>query len=404
MKSHRLWILKLMLLGQVVLLFGLVYRATGDGRYFLVHEDEVINFCSAIVFDETTSVRAEGCINENVSSIGQMNWYGPGYSVFYGSLRGIFGDAPYLFVWIHFILAMATLGLVFLLHGNLENRLLMANALAFTWQYSAYIFTYFPESLILCMALLLILLLLKINESNDQGSKLRYILLYSGFVVIFMLFRVTFVFWLVGLVGVSRSLKEGIRLSVWFVVAVVLALVYMKFFTAPPYAGEMQKIDKLFEFSIVEFILKTVWALMRNSGYLLVSGSIEVYFLLAMVLVVAIRWWKTKERLLLATMLVSGTVIAALLAYYSPGPSYFLKQSDALVPLLLAALMFSISPSTLKSSVVLTALIIFIFSYQKIWKDIQDRRDAFARYEENSDLRTSFQEMTSFINEDYPVT
>jgi len=393
-----------MLLGQVVLLFSLTYRAIGDGQYFLAHDDEVINYCSAILFDETGSVRAEGSINEDVSRVGQMNWYGPGYTIFYGSLRAIFGDAPYLFVWINLVLAMLTLGLVYFQNGNSENKLRMTNALAFTWQFSAYIFTYFPETLNLLVAMVLVLLLLRLNETNDLKSRSKIILIYFTVVLIFILCRVTFVFWLVALVGVSGSRKEAIRMFFLFAITLVVVLLYMKYFTAPPYAGEMQKIDKLYQFSILEFILKTGWALMRNTYYLLVSGSVEVYGLLLLMAVVALRWWKTKERILLAALLVSVTVIAALLAFYSPGPSYFLKQSDTLLPLLLAALMFSPSPSPVKSGVVLAALLIFMFSIQGIWGLIQERRVSFERFTSNAALHASLQELPAYMDEAYPVT
>lgn len=76
-KSHRLFLLKLLLAVQVGFLGYLLFSAIHDGHYFLAHEDEVINFCSAKIFSETGSLRAEGCIAEDVSRIGQMNWYGP---------------------------------------------------------------------------------------------------------------------------------------------------------------------------------------------------------------------------------------------------------------------------------------------------------------------------------------
>ena len=405
-KSYRLLILKLMLLGQIILLFSLVYRATGDGKYYPAHDDEIINYCSAILFDETGSVRAQGSINEDVSSIGQLNWYGPGYAAFYGSMRRVFGEAPYLFIWIHFVLALVTLGLIYFLPGPSESKLLMANSLVFTWQYSAYIFTYFPESLNLFMALLLILLLFKINEQDDPGRRMKFVFIYLGMVMIFILCRVTFVFWLTALVGISRSRREAIRMIFLFGVSLGVVLVYMKYFTAPPYAAQMQKINELYQFNILEFFLKTLSSLWINSWNLLYSGSLEVYFLLALAFVAAIRWWKTKERILLAVLLVTLTFISALMAYYYPGHYFFIKQSDVLIPLLLAALMFSKSPTALKinNAVVGASLIIFIISFNRIWGDIQVRRAAFVGFTDISTVYASFQVMRNYIDEEYPVT
>src|SRR6185295_16433543 len=145
--------------------------------------------------------------------------------VFYGSLHRIFGDAPYLFIWIHFVLALVTLGFIHFLPGATESKLLMANALAFTWQFSAYIFTYFPESLNLCLALPLIILLFKINALREPGPRMNLVVVYFVLVMIFMLCRVTFVFWLAALVGVSTSRKEVIRMIILWGASIVVALV-----------------------------------------------------------------------------------------------------------------------------------------------------------------------------------
>jgi len=50
------------------------------------------------------------------------------------------------------------------------------------------------------------------------------------------------------------------------------------------------------------------------------------------------------------------------------------------------------------------AMIIFVFSLNRIWGVIEERRTSFVRLTENSALYTSFQEMKDYIEEEYPVT
>src|SRR6187431_1981608 len=142
LKSHRLTLLKVLITLQIAFLGFLFFQAVADDRYFLVNEDEVINYCSAKVFSEVQSLRAEGCIEENVSRIGDMNWYGPGYSILYGTAKIFFGNSLSLFVKIHFALTLVSILIIFFLPVSLENRLLSVSTLIFTEQFTGYIFTY----------------------------------------------------------------------------------------------------------------------------------------------------------------------------------------------------------------------------------------------------------------------
>src|SRR5579859_2848580 len=74
-----------------LLLIGLTGYAFMHGSYYLAHEDETIFYNSARLFAQTGSVRAEDCINETVAKVWQCNWYGPMYSIFYGTIAKIAG-------------------------------------------------------------------------------------------------------------------------------------------------------------------------------------------------------------------------------------------------------------------------------------------------------------------------
>ena len=398
-KSQRLWILKLLLAAQLLLLSYLFFSAIGDGRYFVAHEDEVINFCSAKLFSETGSVRAESCITEDVSRIGRMNWYGPGYHLLYGSMRNIFGDSPTLFIQLHYAFALLTVLLVLFLPVPVENKLLIANALIFTQQFTSYIFTYFPEALHLLLALVLILLLIFIQRSKGAAERNRYVTFFIIMVLILTIARVTTIFWLAALIGLSESRSTALKMTFVFMACLFMTLLYMKFFTAPPYAGEMQKIDQLYEFNVVGFVLKTLSAMVRNTYTLVTSGSVSVYFLLTLMLLTAGRWWKSKDQFLLASLLVSLVSMAALMAFYSSHPWYLLKQSAVLVPLLMVALMLSAGSSRLKYGILVVSLVTFLFSFQDIRDIIRERRDAFTRVQDSQPFVVALQQLPQFITE-----
>ena len=402
-KSQRLWILKLLLAVQLLLLGYLFFSAIGEDRYFVAHEDEVINFCSAKLFSETCSVQAEGCITEDVSRIGRMNWYGPGYHLLYGSMRSLFGDSPTLFIQLHFAFALVTVLMVFFLPVPVEIKLLIANTLVFTQQFTSYIFTYFPEALHLFLALVLIFLLILIHRSKHVGEKNRYVILFITLVLILTIVRVTTIFWLAALIGLSESRSMALKMTFIFVTGVLMALLYMKFFTAPPYAGEMQKIDQLYEFNLVGFVLKTLRAMARSAFTLVMSGSVSVYFLLTLILAATGRWWKSKEQFLLASLLVSLVLMAALMAFYSSHPWYFLKQSAVLIPLLIVALMLSAGPSKLKYGILVMSLVTFLFTFQSIRDIIRERRDAFTRVQGSQPFIVALQQLPQFITEQRSV-
>lgn len=403
-KSQRLLLLNLVLAIQIGFLSYLFFSATREGRYFLAHEDEVINYCSAKLFSETGSIHAEGCITEDVSRIGKMNWYGPGYTVIYGLLRTLLGDHTTLFIQIHFAFAWMTLLVIFLLPASGENQLLIANSLLFTEQFASTIFTYFPETFHHLLALILILLLLLIHRSKSANQRNLLVTVFIGLVMVLTMCRVTTIFWLAALVGLSETKRMALKMTIVFTVGLSLTLLYMKFFTAPPYAGEMLKIGELYEFNLLDFVWKTIKALLRNTFYLLINGSISVYFVLALLSITVVRWWQTKERFLLAALLISLSLMSALMAYYSSYPWYFLKQSAVLVPLLIVALMRSDAPAKLKYGILVMAFVSFLFTFQTTLGFIEERKDAFVRLQDNHHFQASLEELQAFITEDRAVT
>jgi hypothetical protein len=395
-KSHQLLILKLLLMLQIGYLAFQFFRATSDGRYFPAHEDEVINYCSARLFSETGSVRAEGCIAEDVSPIGQMNWYGPGYPFIYGTFQSVFGDHPTLFIQLHFVFVLISLAMIFLLPISLESRLLASIALLFTEQFTAYIYTYFPETLHGWMSVVLLLLLVHAYQAEAKAKR-NLIIAYTALVLVFTLSRVTIVFWLAAPIGLSLTKKAAIQMTIVFLLGLAITLLYMRYFTAHPYAGDMQKIDELYQFNLIDFVVKTIRATARNTLQLLSGGSVSTYFLLAMMILAALLWWKTKERILLSALLVSALLMLTLMAYYTAYHWYFLKQSAVLVPMLIITVMVSESSRKVKYGVVLLAFLTFPVTHQSISNSILQGKQTFSMMENQHEFQSALMELRNYI-------
>jgi hypothetical protein len=175
-------------------------------------------------------------------------------------------------------------------------------------------------------------------------------------------------------------------------------------FTAPPYAGEMQKIDELYEFSVIDFVWKTIKSLLRNIWILLVSGSAGVYFLLALIAIAAMVWWKTRSSLLLSGLIISVMLIAALMAFYSANPWYFLKQSAVLVPLLVVGAMATTHYSRVGFAMFAASLVVFTMTISSIRAGIEERKAAFDHLQGSEPFPSTLREISESMDITRPVT
>jgi hypothetical protein len=382
-----LWILFISMVG--VHLFWIT-KAAGDGKFFLLHEDEVIYYCSAKLFSSTNSLQAESCIDENVSRKGSMNWYGPGYNFVYGSIFKITGIHPAVFPWFHFGLAMGMLGLIFLLPITLELRLLAAIGLSVTQQFCVYIYTFFPETLVLFLATVLTLLLILCFYSQDEKRKRSYLIAFIVCTFLFMLCRITFIFWLAGLIGLSTNRKSLITNICIFSGGVILSLIYMKLFVAPPWAGEMHKIDLLYQGELVDFVIQSWTAFVNNLRAVFVGRTSAVTMLMVLILTAAIAFYLTRHKLILAALLIAFFLLATMFAYYSVNHFYFVKQTAMLIPLLLVCLLAAVNSKVVRFGLVITLLLVFPSPFKKTNEAIEVGRGGYEHYTKNDALEKAF--------------
>lgn len=376
--------------------------AAGDGRFFLLHEDEVIYYGSAQLFADTNSVRAESCIEEKVSPVGMMNWYGPGYNISYGILFKLFGSHPAAFPWFHYGLSLAILLAVFIFPFSIEQRLILASGIGFSQQLGIYIFTFFPEALILFLATILTLLLAFTYAHKDWRIKRILIFVFIVSVFVLMLWRVTFIFWLAGLVGISKEKKHIMSFVALFIIGVAISLLYMKFFLAPPWASSMHKIDHLYSFNLFDFAKETLKTILGNLKNFILPAKSIVRFMLALFVLATITAVISKRRMLFAILLVGCTLLAVMAAYYAIDDFYFIKQSAMLLPLFMFGILASTTNKIIHYIVLALPLTIFPSTVKRVNAAIEERRSAYNHYENSAEFALAFLDIRRFV-EDKPL-
>ncbi len=389
----RLAVLALLVTSAFLSLSWEFLQTIKDDAYFVAHEDEVIYYGSAQLFAETQSLQAESCIAEDVSKIGKFNWYGPGYNVVYGTLKMVFGNANSLFIRFHFVLACFILVVIFLLQLPMEDRLLLASMLLISEQFTVYIYSYFPELLHLFFSALLVFTLLQVYQTQSNS---KWIALFVMLVLVFSLCRITTIFFLAALLPLGSDWRQRGPMVLIFVVGIVASVLYLRFCIAPPYAGEMHKLQNLYSFSLVSFIFETLKATGRNVIEIFKVNSVPIYLLLLLIGSTLYNYWKTKDKFQLAALFVSVCLVGVMMAYYSVSPFYFVKQTAMLLPLLLIA--FVRGPYVAVKWVLFGLFIFFwVPVNKKRTRVIEEHQHAYANLQSNLKLRDSFQKISSVV-------
>jgi len=221
-----------------VALTALICYACWGGRYFVAEPDECTYYNSARLFNETGSMIAPVAVNEEVSPIGQYNWYGPMYALLYGLIAKVFGFHIYDFLVLNILCILATILIIYRTGFELETKLLISTAFLSCYVFVVYIFQLYPEPLHLYFDTILILRLKKIYDKDlEEKPYQKDIWLYVLLVIFFSLFRVTTVLWITGLFAFAASKKDLVKTGGICMGSLFIVIVYMHYFNAPYVAG-----------------------------------------------------------------------------------------------------------------------------------------------------------------------
>ncbi|MGP8215900.1 MAG: hypothetical protein ACLQQ4_10080 [Bacteroidia bacterium] len=400
---NKLSFLKYIIAVFVLLLVAFIGYSFLHGNYYLAHEDEVTYYNDAKIFYETGSVRASDCLTENVSKIWQCNWYGPMYHIFYGSIAKIVGLHTYNFLVTNLICFLISIVLILKADFTKEAKLLIICSFFALHSIVEYLFTFFPETLILLFGVILTLILYKLSVAGYKTKKFnRIFILYILLVMFFALFRITMVFWVFGLLAFSWSRKDFLKKLVICLVCFLLIYIYGIYFNAPYYAGSMAKItnNKIAIGTIVFLAKKLAW-----NSYVFVAMNNPFYDLLQIPVLIITFYslYISKNMFMMAACIISFIYFVVLLTLYSSFSFYINKLTACLYPLVLIAF-FTTDKARLKYLVLSFLLLFSPITYLNVKNIISDRKKMAIRRENVKPLIDQFQQIKYKIEGGKPRT
>lgn len=383
---------------QVLIVIGLTILALWHGTYHVAEEDETIYYNTTRSFAQTGSVRAVDCNTEDVSKIGQANWYGPMYSIFYGGIAKIIGLHTYNFLFINLLCFAGILLLVWRSVSDKEARYMLLASILALYPFISYLFTYFPETLELLFAVILSFKLHKIFTEDASGKRIiQFVLL----VMFFALFRITSIFWVFGLLALSTSFKSFAKYTGVGVLCFLLINIYAHYFIAPAYGNSMAYLSThSINLSSLLYFIK------RATTNIYVFFTRNPFYDLLQVLVLfiaAYSWFVSKSRFMLATLIIAFTYYTILMVLYTPYSYFFNKQVACLYPLLLIAL-FITDTTKLKYLAAFTFLLFSPLTYVKAARYIIAHKNSAIEYNENIINRKQLDTIASKTMLGHPIT
>ncbi|MBI2966741.1 MAG: hypothetical protein HYY40_02875 [Bacteroidetes bacterium] len=373
----------------------LVYAVSGTGS-FPAHEDETIFYNAARVFTETGSIQASSIIEEKVALVGSCNWYGPFYNIFYGSFADIFGFRQHLLIYIHFLFLVAAVSLFFLFPVRFPERIFLVLCFLSAEATVGFAFTYYPETFHLFSGVLMTLALIRLDSHYGSENFNRYRIIFMALVFLFTLCRVTSVFWLAALIPYSGNRMSVMVNFLIFIGGVLFAMLFLRFFTAPPYAEGQLAFQYLYSFEWWTFIQKAMDKLATNLFKLTHTArpaSILLFFLLSLTLY---RGFMERNRLMKAAVLTGAVLISVLMTFYTTHPLMFTRQTAILIPLLVGTGLAGLMNG--RAIIIILFLISAPFAFGTALKNILDRKESAVRLADNRELISSFSGIKEYMD------
>lgn len=362
-------------------------------KYFIVFDDETIYYNSARLFKETNCLKSSFCIEENRSIIGEFNWYGPFFSMFYGIIFKLFGSKLVYTAVINFILFLLSIFTINTIDLSKEKKISFTLLFLTTYISSQYIFSFFPEQLIILFSIILISVYSRINMNK------KYLYLFIGLVFFFSLFRYSLVFWGLAVFTNKRvSLKFKILISF---ILFLLIIIYVKLFTAPAFVVGLKEIHKdNGVYNLMIIIKNTLINGINNIRLVFDKQYITIPILTFFVLCIYVAFKSTNDKMRLfkndlGLFFVLGAFFSTLLFFYTFTPFFIEKQLANLIVILIF-LVLSANDNDNKSFIY-SFLFLIPFSLFQLNSNINQRENFYSL--SRNDLRKyNFSIIKNYLN------
>lgn len=395
---------------MMVILF--IHFALSDA-FLPIDQDETPYYSGAKVFAEINSVKARAIIFENVSAVFEADWYGIFYPIVYGGAMKVIGVSykAYILINIFFYILIIILLLKTKLLESGERLGLIAITLA-SPVLMVFSFYFMPLLLNIFFAVVLLLRLLKMAESAEKdkpGEFRKNVLVFLGLTVSFSLFRVTFIFWVLGILPFAASGKQRFQFYAICAALIGLVVIYMKFFNAPSHMSNISMVKYLFQLDIYSFLKGAKNSLVDNlyNGLLNFRDVpkaffVPYYFTLLAPFYFVFRYYRNKNNFLLGVSLVCLISNIVSVFFYYLRCYYFMRLS---VPLFVALCFIVVLDKTIpgfyRQIFVGLLLVSSGIAVAKSWPEFEQRKQMNANLK--NDFYVSFNEIRNRIT-DQPVT
>ena len=322
--DRKVWRIALGTLAGALLLLTayLVYRSLA-GNYLPIFSDEYAYHLDAKNFWLYNRIDAATTLNENFSRYGDAGFHGFAYGILYGTifkLLSLLGIEPSIMIANIFLVGTFLLFLVYT-EISFENKLLLAIVFLSNFILIVYLPSAMTELFHYVFAFIVGYMLFLVYASGKRVYLISFIVL----VMSLSFFRQSWIFALVGLFPLSRSLKAFVLYGIVFLFGLFLVLLDIKLFHAPYPFGFFQQLSSVLQNESLGQGLSLVYHyfLKNIDNYFLAERYEEVrfvfyfkYLFVALLLYAFYCSLRYRTRVILAATLIAFTVFFALLTLY----------------------------------------------------------------------------------------
>ena len=372
----KVYALKIIFIGVISIYIMLTGYALSKPMLF-TQEDESIYILTSQSFALTNSIKANDFFDNKVSLLFECNWYGPFYQILFGSLMKLTTTHPIFFLWFNWIIFLSIILIILKIKSiSINDRLKLIICILTFPVVFPYIFTCFPEIFNLLIAIVLSILLLRIYKNKKDERFYKYYLIFITIIFVAILFRITFVFWLSGLIPIGKSKKNFFLSLLIFFLGLIFTMLFKHYFNAPYLVSASLPIEKLMngEINVIFYVFKTFYL---NTVNFFGTNKIFTFSLFFLIIITLYQYYKTRNRIFISIILIVFFYFIVLFSFYTSYDLPFNKQILVLFPLMLIGVFLKSDDNSLKNVIILFGLVSYIFYFIHVFQAIRDRHTEY---------------------------
>lgn len=197
-------------------------------NYFPVWSDEFFYFVNIQSFIENNTLNASLTFSGSGSTIFGADAHGIGYPILHGVIGKIFGWGNLNFIIFNIFIVIATI-VVLIKQSFLKfNEKIFASSILLLFPFiPLYSFTYMQEVIHVFIAVVLSVLIYNIYKSENN---VFYIIIFITIVLLSGFLRGLWMFWLIGLLPLSKNYKQFLIYSLVFLLGAVVSFIITSLF------------------------------------------------------------------------------------------------------------------------------------------------------------------------------